>query len=74
MLRFEMEHKVKEYITESTHRLEDYSDIEICCEADREDALRTMDALIELSTDKELEKFCKAIDEGTVDYMTYGCR
>lgn len=74
MTRFDMEHKVKDYITASTQRLEDYSDIEICCEADRQNALETMCLLIQLSTDKELARFCKAIDEGTVNYMTYGCR
>lgn len=74
MTRYEMEQKVKEYITVSTHRLEDYSDIEICCEADREDALRLMDERVEYSTCEELKAFCEAIDTHTVDYMTHGCR
>ena len=74
MTRCEMEMKVKDYITTSTHRLEDYSDIEICCEADRENALRLMDERVEHSTDEELKAFCEAIDTGTVDYMTHGCR
>lgn len=74
MTRYEMEQKVKDYITSDTHKLEDYSDIEICCEADREDALRLMDERVENSTDEELEAFCKAIDTHTVDYMTHGCR
>ena len=74
MTRYEMEEKVKDYITVSTHRLEDYSDIEICCEADREDALRLMDERVEHSTDEELMAFCEAIDTHTVDYMTHGCR
>ena len=74
MTRYEMEQKVKDYITSDTHKLEDYSDIEICCEADREDALRLMDERVENSTDTELENFCKAIDTHTVDYMIHGCR
>ena len=69
-----MEHKVKEYVTGDTHRLEDYSNIEICCEADREDALRLMDERVENSTYEELKAFCEAINKGTVDYMTHGCR
>lgn len=74
MTRFEMEQKVKKYITSSTHKLEDYSDIEICCEADRKDALKLMDEKIKCSTDKELMAFCEAIDTNTVNYMTHGCR
>lgn len=72
--RREMERKVKEYITSDTHKLEDYSDIEICCDADREDALRIMNFRIANSTIEELENFCKAIDTDTVDYMIHGCR
>lgn len=72
--RRDMEQKVKEYITSDTHKLEDYSDIEICCEADREDALRIMDFRIANSSIEQLENFCKAIDTDTVDYMVHGCR
>lgn len=74
MTRFEMEAKVKDYITYDDHRLEDYSDIEICCRDDYYDALELMDERVENSTDEELEDFCKAIDTHTVDYMTHGCR
>lgn len=74
MTRYEMEQKVKEYVTHDIHCLEDYSDIEICCEADKEDALVLMDERVENSTDEELMAFCKAIDTDTVDYMTHGCR
>ena len=74
MTRYEMEQKVKDYITVSTHRLEDYSDIEICCEADREDALRIMNFRVANSSIEQLENFCKAIDTDTVDYMVHGCR
>lgn len=74
MTRYEMEEKVKDYITISTHRLEDYSDIEICCETDREDALKLMDERINNSSDTELEDFCKAIDSNTVSYTVHGCR
>lgn len=72
--RRDMEQKVREYITSDTHKLEDYSDIEICCEADREDALRIMDFRIANSSIEQLENFCKAIDTHTVDYMIHGCR
>ena len=74
MTRYEMEQKVKDYVTSDTHKLEDYSDIEICCKADREDALRLMDERVEHSTDAELMAFCEAIDTHTVDYMKHGCR
>lgn len=43
MTRFEMILKARDYITSDTHKLEDYSDIEICCEADRKEALELMD-------------------------------
>lgn len=74
MTRYEMEQKVKEYITSDDHRLEDYSDIEICCKRDYGDAYALMDERVEHSTDEELMDFCKAIDTHTVDYMTHGCR
>lgn len=74
MTRYEMEKKVKEYVTSDTHNLEDYSDIEICCISDYADAIMLMDKRIKRSTDEELECFCKAIDTDTVDYMTHGCR
>ena len=72
--RREMEQKVKEYIISDTHKLEDYSDIEICCETDREDALRIMNFRVANSSVEQLEIFCKAIDTNTVDYMVHGCR
>lgn len=74
MIRYEMEHKIKSYITSDIHKLEDYSDIEICNSSDKEDALKIMDIRIKNSTFEELELFCKAIDNNTVDYMTHGCR
>lgn len=74
MTREEMEEKVKNYIVSDDHRLEDYSDIEICCNEDYYDALVLMDERIENSTDEELRAFCKAIDTDTVDYMVHGCR
>lgn len=74
MTRFEMILKVRDYITSDTHKLEDYSDIEICCEADRKDALELMDKRIDNSNDIELENFCNAIDTNTVDYFIHGCR
>ena len=74
MKRYEMEQKIKEYVTSDTHKLEDYSDIEICCEDDYCEALELMDKRIRNSSDEELECFCKAIDNDTVDYMTHGCR
>lgn len=72
--RIKMERKVREYVTSDTHKIEDYSDIEICCKIDEEDALRIVDNRIQIATYKELEDFCKAIDTGTVDYMIHGCR
>lgn len=74
MTRYEMEQKVKDYITSDNHKLEDYSDIEICDRTDYYDALILMDERVENSTDEELIAFCKAIDTHTVDYMTHGCR
>lgn len=74
MTRYEMEMKVKDYIAYDDHRLEDYSDIEICCREDYHDALRLMDDRVEHSTDEELIAFCKAIDTNAVDYMIHGCR
>lgn len=74
MTRCEMEQKTKDYIMSDIHKLEDYSDIEICCEADRKYAIKLMDERIKNSTDIELENFCKAIDTDTVNYMTHGCR
>ena len=74
MTRYEMEQKVKNYITSDDHKLEDYSDIEICDRTDYYDALILMDERIGHSTDEKLKCFCKAIDNGTVDYFTHGCR
>ena len=74
MTRYEMEEKVKDYIASDDHKLEDYSDIEICCSEDCYDALRLMDERVESSTDEELMAFCEAIDTHTVDYMIHGCR
>lgn len=72
--RRDMEQKVKKYITSDTHRLEDYSDIEICCDTDRDDALRIMDFRIANSSIEQLENFHNAIDTDTVDYFKHGCR
>ena len=74
MTRYEMEQKVREYVTGDSHRLEDYSDIEICCIKDKEDALIAMDKRIKVTPTEELMAFCVAIDTNTVDYMTHGCR
>jgi hypothetical protein len=74
MTRCEMEQKVKDYITSDDHKLEDYSDIEICSRTDYYDALILMDEKVKNSTDEELESFCNAIDTDTVDYFTHGCR
>ena len=74
MTRYEMEQKVKDYITSDNHKLEDYSDIEICCRDDYYDALRLMDERVEHSTDEELMAFCEALDAYAVDYMIHGCR
>lgn len=74
MTRHEMEMKVKDYITSDDHKLEDYSDIEICCREDYHDALVLMDKRVKYSTDDELIAFCNAIDTNTVDYMVHGCR
>lgn len=74
MTRYEMEQKVRNYITSDIHKLEDYSDVEICCEADREDALRLIDERIEHLTDLDLKVFCNAIDTNTVNYTIHGCR
>ena len=74
MTRYEMEQKVKDYITSDDHKLEDYSDIEICCADDYDDALTLMDKRVAYSTDEELEDFCNAIDTDTVDYFKHGCR
>ena len=74
MTRYEMEQKVKDYITSDDHRLEDYSDIEICSKRDYGDAYELMDKRVKHSTDEELMAFCNAIDTDTVDYMVHGCR
>ena len=69
-----MEQKVRAYIMSDIHKLEDYSDIEICCMTDNEDAVKLMDERIENSSIRDLKSFCRAIDKGTVNYMTHGCR
>ena len=74
MTRYEMEQRVKNYVTEDTHKLEDYSDIEICCIEDYHDALVLIEERIKHSTNEELMAFCNAIDTNTVDYMIHGCR
>lgn len=74
MKRFEMEEKVREYVTSSLHKLEDYTDIEICCTRDKKDALVLLDCRIASLSIEELEDFCNAIDTNTVDYMIHGCR
>ena len=74
MTRYEMEQKVKDYILSDDHNLEDYSDIEICCIGDYDDAYEEMETRIKYSTDEELEDFCNAIDTDTVDYFKHGCR
>lgn len=73
-VRAEMMAKVRKYITADTHRLEDFSDTEICCEKDKQDAYMLMDGRLCLLSDEELAAFCKAIDTGTVSYELHGCR
>ena len=74
MTRYEMEQKVKNYVISDDHKLEDYSDIEICSVEDKEDALKVMNERIKSSSGDELKAFCDAIESDTVDYIMHGCR
>ena len=73
MTEYEMKKKVKEYIMDDMHRLEDFSDMEICCK-DYYDAERIAHDKIAKLNYKELESFCIAIDTNTVNYIMHGCR
>ncbi len=72
--RYDLEQEVREYVMSDIHKLEDYSDIEICCVKDYEEALKVMDEKISSTNIADLESFSEAINRGTVDYMTHGCR
>lgn len=70
MNRTEMESKIRLYVTDSTQRLEVFTDIEICSSRDSEDAHEIMDNRLNAMTDIELENMCNRIDFED-DYDSY---
>jgi hypothetical protein len=74
MTRFEMKKKVMNYVLSDQHKIEDYSDIEICCEEDIDNALLQVELKLTTSSDEELKELCDAIDSDTVDYLKHGVR
>lgn len=74
MKRWELEKRIREYILSDIHRLEDYSDIEICCEADRDKAYAQMLIKLRASDMGTLQEFVNAILEDRVTYRKHGCR
>ena len=69
--RWQLEQIISEYITEKDTRLEDYSGVEICCEADRQEALQLMKKRLWETDVFELRSFAKAIETGAVRYSKY---
>jgi hypothetical protein len=51
MTRFEMQEKALKYILSDQHKIEDYSDIEICCEEDINNALLQVGLKLTTSSD-----------------------
>lgn len=74
MTRFEMQEKALKYILSDQHKIEDYSDIEICCEEDINNALLQVGLKLTTSSDEELKELCDAIDSDAVDYLKHGVR
>ena len=70
MTRYEMESKIREYVTITTQKLEVFTDIEICSSKDKEDAHEVMDNRLKSMTDVELENMCNRIDFEN-DYDSY---
>ena len=50
--------KVREFLTSDTHILENFTDIEICCEKDLDDAHKELERLLSEMGLDELEKNC----------------
>ena len=73
-IRDEATQKVRAYIIADDHRLEDYSDVEICSDLDFEIALSQMESKLEEATNETLVEFAQAIDSNTVSYEKHGCR
>lgn len=59
----EAEDVVAFFISDDSHRIEKFSDIEICCDEDYHDACKIVDEKLSVYTDKEMIAFCKAIRE-----------
>lgn len=74
MTRFEMEKKVMNYVLSDQHKIEDFSDIEICCEQDIYDAMLGVALRLSESSDETLMELCNAIDNDAVDYAKHGVR
>lgn len=73
-IRDEATQKVRAYIIADDHRLEDYSDVEICSDLDFEIALSQMESKLEEATNETLVEFAQAIDSNAVSYEKHGCR
>lgn len=73
-VRNEATKKIHTYILADDHRLEDYSDVELCSNLDYEIAISQMNAKLEEAANETLVEFAKAIDDGTVSYEKHGCR
>ena len=59
--------KVREFLTSDTHILENFTDIEICCEKDLDDAHKELERLLSETDLDELEKYCNEYYENTAE-------
>ena len=74
MKRWELTKICRDYIFEDLHRVEGYSDIEVCCEADKVEAYETVKQKLEEADMQTLRNFAGAIINNSVSYKKHGCR
>lgn len=65
---------ITDYILFSHQRLEDFADIEICCQYDLDLALGKMYSKINKMPNYKILSFYEAIRTNTVNYIEHGCR
>lgn len=74
MMRDQMIEKIREYIVSDLNKIEDYSDIKVCSNSCYIEAMDVIEKRLDALEPEELEAFCSAIDDDTVNYETHGCR
>ena len=68
----ENEKLVRQYIFSDTHNEEDFSDIEICCEDDLDDAVERIDTYLEAFSSEDMAALADLIRSGAKFDLTEG--